>query len=48
MGEKAEDFPAIAALGYAVGALDSWKPSAGPLPQRQDSNYDVFSYTQQR
>lgn len=48
MGAKAEDYPAIAALGYAVGALDAWKPSAGPLPQRQDSNYDVFSYTQQR
>jgi hypothetical protein len=44
MGEKAEDYPAIAALGYAVGALDSWKPVKAPLPDRQQTNYNLFSY----
>lgn len=44
MGAKAEDYPAIAALGYAVGALDSWKPLKTPLPDRQATHYDMFSY----
>ncbi len=43
MGGKAEDYPGIAALGYAVGALDTWKPSATPLPDKQETNHDIFT-----
>lgn len=43
MGGKAEDFPAIAALGYAVGALDTWQPSATPFPDKQDTGGDIFA-----
>lgn len=43
MGAKAEDYPAIAALGYAVGALDVWKPFKQRPDDMQQSQYDVFT-----
>lgn len=43
MTGNADDFPAIAALGYAVGALDVWKPSDGPLRDTQNTDYDIFT-----
>jgi hypothetical protein len=43
MGAKAEDYPAIAALGYAVGALDSWKPFKKRPDDMQQGQYDVFT-----
>lgn len=43
MTGKADDYPAIAALGYAVGALDTWKPSDEPLKTTQGTRYDIFT-----
>ncbi|GEM_PF-1268581 len=39
---KPEDFPAIAALGFALTALDTW-PARGPAPQARNAvDYDPF------
>lgn len=44
MTGKPDEFPAIAALGYAVGALDTWKPFDQSLSQRQEIKPDIFTY----
>lgn len=48
MTAKADDYPAIAALGYAVGALDTWKPMEGRMNQVQNGPYDVFTLDQNK
>lgn len=38
-----EDFPAIAALGFAVAYLEAYDPTPkGPFPEKAEADYDVF------
>jgi len=43
MTAQADDYPAIAALGYAVGALDVWKPQERQIQRAMDDHYDIFT-----
>jgi len=43
MEGKAEEFPAIAALGYAVGALDTWKSFEAPLSETHAGDTNIFT-----
>jgi len=39
---KDTDFPAVAALGYAVSALVVWPPLDEDRPERTDDEYEIF------